>query len=612
MGVPRALVLPSIFSYDVDERVELIKTIRGFGKADLVITNVDILLVTTGEILEDSSIIVKGRRIAGIGRYDELDKFIGPSTIVINGAGKTALPGFIDPHVHIESSLLTPRGFAELVLRHGTTTIVADPHEIANVMGVRGVEIFLKESENLPLKILIDIPSCVPATDPSYGLETVGNILGPDEIEKLAGMEGTVGLGEVMDFVSVTSASRQVLEKIRIAHKYGLIVNGHAPLLKGQLLDAYIDAGIWSDHESTIYEEALEKLRKGMYVFIREGSAWRDLKALSKLLLDDKIDCRLCSFASDDVNVMDLYEKGHMDRIINEAIELGVDPVKAVQLATIGPATRLHLTDHIGVIGPARLADIVLTPGLKEVKPETVIANGEVIIHDGKPRAELPKPNIPPDAKKTVNIKEIPKPHDLLIKAPSGRERVKVNVIGVQLGSAITKWLVEELPVKNGYVVADPSRDIIYVAVLDRHHATGSIGKGFMKGLGFKAGAIAQTIAHDTHNLIVAGNSLEDMVSAIKRIVELQGGIVVVDKGEIVSEIPLPVAGLMSDEEPWKVYNAYRGMIEKIRDRYGLEFESFFMNLALAALPVIPELRITDKGLVDVNNARLVNVIVSE
>ena len=604
------MVLPRIFRYDINERISLIETIRGRRKADLVITNVNIVLTPTREILEDATIIVKGRRIAGIGYYKDVQRYIGRETLVIDGKSWYALPGFIDPHVHIESSLLTPRGFAKLVLKHGTTTVVADPHEIANVMGVPGVEIFLKEAEGLPLKILIDIPSCVPATDPSFGLETTNMVLGPEEIEKLAGMEGTYGLGEVMDFVSVTNASKYVLEKIRIAHEYGLVVNGHAPLLSGELLDAYIDAGIWSDHESTQLAEALEKIRRGMYVFIRQGSAWRDLKALSKLLLDDKLDCRFCGFASDDINVADLIEKGHMDRIINEAIELGVEPLKAIQMATIGPAMRLHLEDHIGVIGPARLADIVLTPTIKEIRPLTVIANGEVIYYEGRPRNTLPKPSIPDYAKKTVNIKNIPSPRELVPETSGIRNgTVKVNVIGVQLGSAITKWLVEELKVVDGKILADPTRDIMYVSVLDRHKATGSIGRGFIKGLGFRAGAIAQTIAHDTHNLIVAGNRPEDMVAAIKRIVELQGGIVVVDNGTVIAEIPLPVAGLMSEEEPEKLYEQYKEMIRILHEKYGVEFESFFMNLALVALPVIPELRITDKGLVDVYNAKLVPLI---
>jgi len=606
------LVLPSIFKYDVEERINLINTIMGRKPADIVISNVNIVLTTTGEILEDANIVISGKRIAGMGKINELHRFVGRETIVIDGENNYVLPGFIDPHVHIESSLLTPRGFAKLALRHGTTTIVADPHEIGNVLGSKGVELFVEASKNLPLKILIDIPSCVPATDPSFGLETTANIIGIDEIEKLAMLEGTIGLGEVMDYVSVLNASKYVLEKIRIANKYGLIINGHAPLLQGEKLDAYIDAGIWSDHESTTLEEAIEKIRKGMYVFIREGSAWKDLKALSPLLKNNSIDLRLCSFASDDINVVDLMEKGHMDRIINIAIEYGIDPIKAIQLATIGPAIRLHLEDHIGIIGPARLADIVFTKSIEYIEPHTVIANGEIIYYKGELKKPLPEYNYPKYALNTVNIGKIPKPEDLLVKVNVKRGIVRANIIQVIPGSAITKRVVEELVVENGVVLPDPSRDIILATVIDRHKATGSIGKGFIKGLGFRAGAIAQTIAHDTHNLIVAGSNPEDMVEAIKWINNNQGGIVVVDNGEVLAGIPLRLAGLMSTEEPEKVYEEYKNLTNILMKKYGLEFEAFFMTLGLVALPVIPEIRLTDKGLVDVNKAKIIPLIVDE
>lgn len=603
------MVLPKIFSYDIDERINLIQTITGKKPADIVISNVNLVLTPTGEILDNASIIISGKRIAGAGKYSELHRFIGKNTLVIDGENNYAMPGFIDPHIHIESSLLTPHGFAKLALRHGTTTVVADPHEIGNVLGSRGVEIFMDAARNLPLKILIDIPSCVPATDPKFGLETTANIIGVDEVEKLAALEGTIGLGEVMDFVSVLNSNKSVLEKIRVAHRYGLIVNGHAPLLRGAELDAYIDAGIWSDHESTIYEEALEKARKGMYVFIREGSAWKDLKALLPLIKNHTIDHRFLSFASDDINVVDLMEKGHMDRIINIAIEYGVDPVKAIQLATIGPAMRIHLEDHVGVVGPARLADIVLSKNIEYIKPHTVIANGEIIYYKGELKKTFNNYKYPEETLNTVKLAKIPEPQEFIPKINTREGIVEANIIEVTPGSALTKHVIEELAVKNYNVLADPNRDIIYAAVIDRHKATGSMGKGFIKGLGFKAGAIAQTIAHDTHNLIVAGNNPEDMSRAVKRIVEIQGGIVVVDKGKIIGELPLRLAGLMSIEEPETVYEKYKKITNELNNGYGLEFESFFMTLALVALPVIPEIRLTDKGLVDVRKAKLIPLI---
>ncbi len=601
------MVLPRIFSYVKEERARLIRTARAIEPATLVIKNVNLVATTTGEILENMSIIVSGRRIASIVKGDP-EKYIGLRTNVIDGHGQYAMPGFIDAHIHIESSLLTPTGFSMLALKHGTTTVVADPHEIANVLGVDGVKLFIEESQNLPMKILIDIPSCVPATDPAFGLETTNKVIGPGDIAKLGELEGVYGLGEVMDFVSVTNASDYVLEKLKIAHNLGLVINGHAPLLTGEMLDAYIDASIWSDHESTNPQEALERLRKGMYLFIRQGSAWRDLEALVEVIKNPKIDCRLCGFVSDDLNVIDLYEKGHMDRIINEAIELGVDPVKAIQLATIGPAIRLHIDEHIGVVGPARFADIVLSPSLQRLEPKTVISMGEIIYRDGELLYDFERPRIPEWAKRTVNISREIRPEELLIRI-DGADKAKVNAIKVTPGSALAKLSVEELPVKNGYISCDPERDIIHLAVVERHKGTCNIGKGFIKGLGLKAGAIAQTIAHDTHNLVVAGKSPEDMSVAISRVREIQGGIVIVDSGEIVAEVELPVAGLMSDEDPYTVHRKFKNLIKKVSS-YGVEFEAFFMTLALVALPVIPEVRLTDKGLVDVNSARIIDVIV--
>ncbi len=602
------MVLPNIFRYSLEERIDLIETINGKRPADIVIVNANIVSVSTGEVLEDMDIVITGKRIAGIGKYSDPYKYVGNNTLIIDADKRYVLPGFIDPHIHIESSLLTPTGFAKLALRHGTTTVVADPHEIGNVLGVEGVEYFIKEARKLPLKILVDIPSCVPPLNPRYGLETTANIIDLEDIAKLAETEGTSGLGEVMDFLSVLRGDRKILEKIEIAYKNGLKVNGHAPLLSGVKLDTYIDAGIYSDHETVEYSEALEKLRKGMYVFIREGSAWRDLDRLLKLLLDNKIDCNLCCFASDDLNVMDLYEKGHMDRIINKAIEQGVDPIKAVKLVTINPATWLNLVEHIGIVAPSRIADLVFVKDLNYIEPETVIANGEIIVYKGEYKKTFKQEEIPLRLMKTVNI-GIDITWDKLVPKTSIREGyVYTNVIEVYPGSTLTKKVVEKIRVEENILKLD--RDLLYGAVIERHHATGNIGLGLIKGLGFKAGAIAQTIAHDTHNLVVAGTNPYDMVKAVKRIIELQGGIVVVDNDEIIAEIPLKYGGLMSIEEPEKVYKRYRSLVEEIDKRYGIGFESFFMTLALISLPVIPEIRLTDKGLVDVSKAEIIPLIV--
>ncbi|MGC9181586.1 adenine deaminase [Thermogladius sp.] len=599
---PRGVLMRSLFKYDISERANLIKTARGLLPADIVVVNANVVSVTTGEVLENRAVLVKGRRIAGIVNSNGVSRYIGPDTLVIDGRGGYVAPGFIDPHIHIESSLLDPYGFSKVALRHGTTTVVADPHEIGNVLGVEGVRIFAEASLKLPLKILIDIPSCVPATSPSMGLETTAHVITARDIEKLADLENVVGLGEVMDFVSVVNSSEEVLEKVKVAYEKGLVVNGHAPLLPEDMLNAYISAGIFSDHESTEGLEALEKARRGMHVFIRQGSAWRDLEPLLQSL--SKVDCEVCSFTSDDLNVVDLFEKGHMDRIVNEAIENGMDPVKAIKYATLRPATRLHLQEHIGVVAPARLADIFTFSRLEYVVPETVIANGGVIYYKGELKKEFVKPVYPDYALKTVNLKRLPAPEDLVPRASASKGTVKANVIEVKPGSALTKWVREDVEVVDHRPVL--GEDELYVSVIERHKGSGSIGRGIIKGLGVRIGGLAQTIAHDTHNVIVAGRDPVDMSLAVKKLAEIQGGIVAVHEGEVLGLVELRLAGLMSVKEPEEVYSEYKNFVNRLREKLDVEFESFFMTLALVALPVIPELRITDKGLVDVMNAKLV------
>ena len=604
------LVLPRIFEYSIEERLELLKVASGLLPADLVIVNADLVSVTTGEILENVGVVIKGKRIVRVAKPRELKKYIGKNTLVLDADSSYLIPGFIDPHIHIESSLLTPRNFAKLALRHGTTTVVADPHEIANVLGVEGIKLFIEETRDLPLKVLVDAPSCVPATNPAYGLESSNKTIGSDEIRKLAELEGVIGLGEVMDFLGVIRGEYSVLEKIEIARCYNLRINGHAPMLRGERLDAYISAGIYSDHETMDVSEALEKMRKGMHVFIREGSAWRDLDRLVKILIDEKTSIRYCSFASDDLSVLDLYEKGHMDRIVNYAVEHGVDPIKAIQLATLNPATWLHLEEHIGVIAPGRLADIMFTKNINYISPHTVIANGEIIYFKGEFKRDFAKYRYPEKALKTVNISRSLGEYDIVPRIEGGQTEVYVNVIEVVPGSVLTRRRVERLSVCKGRIQPDIDRDIVYVSVIERHRGIGSIGKGFIKGLGFRAGALAQTIAHDTHNLVVAGYRASDMVLAVNRIIELQGGIVVVDRGEVLAEVPLRYAGLMSTEEPEIVYQQYKDLVETIKKKYGALFEQFFMTLSLISLPVIPEIRLTDRGLVDVANAKIIRLVV--
>jgi len=587
----------------------LVKVARGLEPADIIISNINLVEVNTGNILEDVAVLIKGARIAGIVSSRAIDKYRGADTVIIDGKRGYAVPGFIDLHIHIESSMLDPLGFAKIALRHGTTTVVADPHEVVNVLGLKGFEVFSKISKLLPLKILLEIPSCIPPTDPIMKLETPPNTIAIEEMKYALNFDNVVGLGEVMDFISVLECNERIYEKIKLAMDYNLTVDGHAPLLSPEELNAYIAAGIISDHESVEIREAYEKAWRGMYLYVREGSAWRDLEALVDII--KRTSCKLCVFVSDDVNVLDLFEKGHMDRIINKAIELGVDPIKAIQLSTINPAIRLHLEDHIGIIAPGRLGDIVLVNSVEKIEPATVIANGELIYFNGVLAKTLNNIEYPSEILNTVKIDL--KLVDSIEIAPKVGEKtssVKVNVIRVHPGSTITKHIVEELDVSSGRIQPNLEKDIMYVGVLYRHSRSGGFSIGFIENLGFKLGAIAQTIAHDTHNIIFTGWREEDIRLAIKRLHEIQGGIVVVNKGKIVAEIELRLAGLMSIEEPEIVYKKYKDIVEKLIS-YGVLFEHIFMTLSLISLPVIPEIRITDKGLVDVKRGKIIPLIAS-
>jgi len=588
----------------------LVKAALGKVKADLIIEKTNIVNVVTGEILEKWDIIVYDGYIVRVDKINDLEKYIGNKTVIIDGEEYYSIPGFIESHVHIESSMLNVREFGKLAAIHGVTSIVADPHEIGNVLGIDGIRYFIEESRYSPVRFYFEVPSCVPAVDPSLGLDSGGMVIDAGQVAMLMQDPGIIGLGEVMDFISVLNAKTEVFVKIASAKLLGKVVDGHAPLLCGEELDAYLVAGITSDHESTRTEEALEKLRKGMYIFMREGSAWKDLEALSKLITRYNIDTRRVTIAADDISVEDLVEKGYLDYIVNKAIDLGIDPIKAIQMVTINPAEHLKLDDRIGIIAPGRYADIILSPSIETINVQTTIINGEIIYKDGRWLYREPGTyNYPEKARRTINIRRVPEPDELLLKAPIDHGSVLVNIIEAIPGNALTKWIKDKLRVENGYIKSDPERDIIHIAVIDRHHGSGNIGKGFVKGLRLKKGAIAQTIAHDTHNLIVAGTNINDMILAIKAIVKVGGGIALAEEGKVRALIELPIAGLVSDKDYLTVYNQLKSMEEVVKD-YGVNFNNIHMTLGLIALPVIPEIRITDRGLVDVNNGKLIKPII--
>ena len=588
----------------------LVKAALGKVKADLIIKKTNVVNVVTTEILGNWDIVIYDGYIVRMGRINDLDKYVGNRTIIINGEKYYCIPGFIESHVHIESSMLNVREFGKLAAIHGVTSIIADPHEMGNVLGIDGIKFFIEESRYSPVRFYFEVPSCVPAVDPSLGLDSGGKIIDAGQVAMLMQDPGIIGLGEVMDFISVLNAKTEVFVKIASAKLLGKVIDGHAPMLSGEKLDAYLVAGISSDHESTRAEEALEKLRKGMYIFMREGSAWKDLEALAVLITRYSIDTRRIAIAADDISVEDLVEKGYLDYIVNKAISLGIDPIKAIQMVTINPAEHLRLDDRIGVIAPGRYADIILSPSIERISVKSTIINGKIVYKDGEWLYKEPGIyNYPEKVRKTLNIKRIPEPYELLLEAPIKHGSVVVNVIEAIPGSALTRWVKEELKVDKGYIKCDLDRDIIYIAVLDRHHGSGNIGRGFVKGLRLKKGAIAQTIAHDTHNLIVAGTNTNDMIKAVEAVVKAGGGIALAIDNEVRALIELPIAGLVSDKDYMTVYDQLKYMEEVIRD-YGVNFNNIHMTLGLIALPVIPELRITDKGLVDVVNGRIIEPIV--
>ncbi len=588
---------------------ELIMASKGNIKADTIINNANLVSVTTGEIIEGVSIgIYKGIITRIMDKNEDINQYIGNKTNIIDAKNNYVMPGFIESHIHIESSLLDVREFGKIEVKHGVTTVIADPHEIGNVLGYEGVKLFIEESNYALPRIYFEAPSCVPAIDLSKGLDSGAKVIDLNDISKLIKMDKIIGLGEVMDFQSVLEGNNNILEKLEITKSANKVIEGHAPLLNKEKLDGYLISGINSDHESSLLEEALEKVRKGMYIFIREGSAWKNLNELSKLITEYKIDNRRLILVGDDINVVDLVEQGHLDYLINKSIELGIDPIKAIQMVTINSAEHLHMDDKIGIIAPGRFADIVFSDKLDKINIKMTMINGEVVYKDGNIIKNMDSNySYPQYAKNTMNIKTFNE-EDLLIKVNDNVKEVKANIIKAIAGSALTEKVVEDLPVKKGFVDSDIERNIMHIAVIDRHHASGNIGKGFVKDLGIEKGAIAQTIAHDTHNLIVAGYDVKDMITAIKYVMESNGGIAFVDKGKLISLVKLPVAGLISDSNYETVYKEVKQLEESLKAS-GASLNSVFMTLGLISLPVIPELRITDKGLIDVMKYEIINVL---
>ena len=562
----------------------LINVARGLEKADLVIKNANIVNVLSEEIHKGDIAIYKGI-IAGIG-----ENYIGKKEIDVNGA--YICPSFIDGHVHLESSMMLPSEFAKVVLPAGTTTAIADPHEISNVLGLHGISFMREAVKDLPIDVFAMLPSCVPATP----FETSGFDLNSYDLSLLIDKPWVLGLAEMMNFPGVLNLDSNVMAKLELAKSKEKRIDGHAPKLSQKDLCAYIASGVKSDHECTTPDEAIEKMRLGMYIMIREGTAAKDLDALIPVLKN--CNTRKCIFVTDDRHPSDLPE--HINGMVRRSVEAGVDPIKAIQIGSLNTAEYFGLKDR-GAIAPGYIADMLILPDLKSFKPQFVIKNGNIVVENGKIICDIPKCENT-SVRGSVNVRWIER-NDFRIEAKSDIVRA-LEVIPNQL---ITKSISSKIKIEDGNAVSNLETDTLKICVIERHRATGNIGKGFVKGFNLKSGAIASTVAHDSHNMIVIGTNDYDMYVAAVALIKCQGGKVVVNNGEIISELPLPVAGIMSDRE-------FDYVVEKSEEvnnaakSIGCTLEDPFMTMAFLSLPVIPELKITDKGVFDTNKFDFVDI----
>ena len=581
----------------------LVSTALGMEKADLVVRGGNLVNVNSGELLENVDVAVKKDRIALIGRADHT---IGNKTTVIDATDKYLAAGFLDGHVHIESSMITATQFAKAVLPHGTTGVFIDPHEIANVFGLKGVKLMLDEARNLPLKVFVCVPSCVPAA-PNF--ETSGAEINPADVEEAIKWEEVVGLGEVMNYPGVLHCDEKMHEEIQITLHANKVVEGHSDGLLDTELAAYAAAGITSCHESTRKIDGVQRLRLGLYTMMREGSAWRDVAEVIKCVTEQRLDTRHAILVTDDRHPETLTTQGHVDDVVRRAIEEGVDPITAVQMATLNTAEHFKVSRDIGSVAPSKCADILILDSLSKVSVDTVIADGVVVAKQGRMLVDLAPPKYPDFVKRSIHLKRQLTAEDFVVKTPVEEGKVKVHVIGVVEAKVFTKHLQEELPVEKGKVQLSVGKDIAKVAVVERHKLTGNIGLGFVSGFGFKEGAVASSVAHDSHNLLVLGMNDHDMAVAVNKLAEVGGGMTAVKNGETTGIVELPIAGLMSDEPVEKVSE----QVEKLYKAWvalGCTMASPFMTMSLLALPVLPELRITDKGLVDTQKFQFVNLFI--
>ena len=583
----------------------LIAVAAGREPADLVIQNCCWVNVHTREILPNSNIAIKNGRFAYCG--PEILHCIGNNTKIVNGEGRFAVPGFCDAHMHIESGMLTPGQFAHAVMAHGTTSMFTDPHEIANVLGLEGVRLMHDEAIIQPINIFTQMPSCAPSAP---GLETTGFEISPIDVEEAMKWPGIIGLGEMMNFPSIINGDEKLLSEIAITQNAQKIAGGHyaSPDL-GKNFHAYVASGVSDDHEGTCEKDALARARQGMRSMMRLGSAWYDVESQITAITEKKLDSRNFILCTDDCHSGTIVNEGHMNRVIRHAIKCGCEPVEAIQMATINTATHFGLERELGSISPGRRADIILTSDLKELPIEIVFARGVKVAEKGSSIIDPVLLKWPNSVRNTVKLEKKLNAENFLIRAPKLKNTAKVKIIGVIENQAPTKLLKGVLPVENGFVKGDLDKDICQVALVERHRGTGQITNGFVSGFGYKEKcAVASTVAHDSHHMIIVGTDQENMALAGNHLASIGGGVTVFKDGVELATVSLNIAGLMSDAPAQNVAKAADNMVEAMQI-CGCKINNGYMQHSLLALVVIPELRISDLGLIDVKKFEITKLL---
>lgn len=577
---------------------DLIHVALGERHADLVIRHVNLVSVTTHEILPDADIAVACGRVAYLGVDGHAaEHCIGPDTQLIDATGLYAAPGLMDSHIHVESAMVGAAEYARAVVPHGTTAIFCDPHEVANVRGMPGVREMLEDARRTPLKAMMTPPSCVPAVT---GVEDTGAAVTARDIEEAMGRDDVVALGEMMNFPGILAREDNALGEVRATLAADRVVTGHFPSPdRDRALNAYIASGVSSCHESGSFDEVLAKLRLGMYVQLRQGSAWLNLPGYLPQLVRSGVDTRLCLLCTDDCHPETLVGDGHMDRVLRTAVELGLDPVTALQMCTINCAEYFGLAHDLGSVTPGKCADIVLLDSLEDFRARMVIIDGELVAQDGRALFDVAPYEWPDWMTHTMDLGLVPTAETFRMSVPGRPDgTARVRAMGIEPGDTLTRDIVVEVPVADGALQADPAHDILKVAVFDRHHgAAGTHSFGFVTGFGIH-GALAQTVSHDAHNLLVMGDNDEDMALAAQTLVECGGGEVAVADGEALALVELPVCGLMSTERVEVVARKVAGT-RKAWAQMGCKMPSPFMTMGVMSLACVPELRLTNRGYVN-------------